>query len=167
MLIAIISDTHLMGGRRGLPPACVERIRQADLFLHAGDIATEEAFDELQAIGPPVVAVWGNVDSPALRRRLPRERVVEAAGARIGMVHDAGPARGRLDRLRHSFPDAHAVIFGHSHMPLHEECAGFQIFNPGSPTQRRRAPWHSMGLAHAEQGRMSFELVRLEPGAGR
>src|SRR3712207_8605385 len=63
------------------------------------------------------------------------------------MIHDAGPATGRLDRLRNRFPDADAVVFGHSHIPLHEEAGGFQIFNPGSPTDRRRQPRHTMGIA--------------------
>jgi putative phosphoesterase len=162
MLIAVISDTHLPRGRRVLPSACVERIRRADLVLHAGDVMTAEALRELEAIGPPVAAVHGNVDSEELRRRLPAERVVDAAGARLAMVHDAGPARGRLDRLRLHFPDADAVVFGHSHLPLHEERDGFQIFNPGSPTERRRAPQRTMGVARAEAGRLEFELIALD-----
>jgi predicted phosphodiesterase len=78
------------------------------------------------------------------------------------MTHDAGPARGRLPRMRRRFPAAVAVVFGHSHIPLHEEADGFQIFNPGSPTERRRSPAHTMGLAHVEEGRVSFELVTLD-----
>jgi uncharacterized protein len=105
--------------------------------------------------------VHGNVDSAPLRERLPAERVVEVDGARIDMVHDAGPARGRLERLRARFPEADAVVFGHSHLPLHEERDGFQIFNPGSPTERRRAPAHTMGLARVKRGRIAFELVQL------
>ena len=66
------------------------------------------------------------------------------------MIHDAGPRQGRLQRLRREFPEADAVVFGHSHMPLHESGDGFQIFNPGSPTERRRAPSKSMGIAVAE-----------------
>ena len=119
MLIAIISDTHMPRGPRRLPDACVERLHAADLILHAGDVMAEEALDELDAIGPPVVAVHGNVDSAGLRARLPAERVVEAEDARIAMVHDSGPRRGRLERLRARFPDADAVVFGHSHMQLH------------------------------------------------
>jgi predicted phosphodiesterase len=88
--------------------------------------------------------------------------VVEAAGTRIAMVHDAGARAGRLARLRRRFPDANAVVFGHSHLPLHEAADGFQIFNPGSPTERRRAPRHTMGLALAEGGRVTFELVALD-----
>jgi predicted phosphodiesterase len=85
---------------------------------------------------------------------------VDAAGLAIGLVHDAGPAKGRLARLRRRFPDADAVVFGHSHIPLHEHASGgFQIFNPGSPTERRRAPAHTMGIATAAGGRLTFELI--------
>ena len=92
---------------------------------------------------------------------LPAERTVKAGGARIAMVHDAGPATRRLAWLRARFPDADAVVFGHSHLPLHEEAVDFQIFNPGSPTERRRAPRHTMGVARAEGGRIRFELIAL------
>src|SRR4051812_32764416 len=117
---------------------------------------------ELEAMGPPVHAVRGNVDSADLQARLPATRVVEAAGARIAMIHDAGVRAGRLARLRRRFPDADAVVFGHSHAPLHEAAEGFQIFNPGSPTEKRRAPRHTMGLAHLDDGRVTFELVALD-----
>ena len=162
-MIAVISDTHLPRGRRRLPEACLERLREAELVLHAGDLTSEEFLDELEALGTPVLAIHGNVDSPALRVRLPASRVVEAQGARIAMVHDAGPAEGRLARLRRRFPGADAVVFGHSHIPLHEEDAGgFQIFNPGSPTDRRRQPHHTMGEARVEATGVSFRIVRVE-----
>jgi uncharacterized protein len=106
--------------------------------------------------------VHGNVDSAELRERLPEARTVEAAGARIAILHDAGPARGRLARMRLRFPDADAVVFGHSHIPLHESGDGFQIFNPGSPTDRRRQPRHTMGVARVERGSVSFEVLYLD-----
>ena len=162
MHIAVIADTHLPRGRRRLPDACLERLSAADLILHAGDFTAEEVLDELEAVGPPVAAVHGNVDGPELARRLPAERLVEAGGARIAMLHDAGPARGRLERLRRRFPGAHAAVFGHSHVPLHEEADGFQIFNPGSPTDRRREPRHTMGIARVAAGRVRFEHVALD-----
>jgi putative phosphoesterase len=162
VLIAVISDTHLPRGTRRLPDGCVERIRAADLLIHAGDVSTPGVLEEIEALGPPVAAVHGNVDTPELRRRLPEASVVEAEGARIAVVHDAGPARGRLERMRLRFPDAHAVVYGHSHIPLHEERDGFQIFNPGSPTDRRRQPRHTMGLARVARGRVEFELVVLD-----
>ncbi len=161
MIVALIADTHLPRGSRRLPEGCVRRIRDADLLIHAGDFSAAAAYAELAAIGPELVGVHGNVDDAALRARLPERTVVELDGARIGLVHDAGPARGRLPRLRRAFGDADAVVFGHSHMPLHERDGGFQIFNPGSPTERRRAPTRSMGLARVERGRVSFRHVAL------
>jgi uncharacterized protein len=163
VLIAVISDTHVPRGARRLPGACVERLRTADLVLHAGDFSTASVLRELHALGPPLAAVRGNVDDAELQRTLPERRVVEAGGVRIGMVHDAGPRRGRLGRLRAAFPNADAVVFGHSHLPLHEEVEGFQIFNPGSPTERRRAPVRSMGMARIERRRVRFELIDLGP----
>src|SRR5688572_6693993 len=100
MLIAVISDTHLPRGARRLPGACVERIASADLLLHAGDFSTIQVLRELEAIGPPVLGVHGNVDSADLRLLLPEERVVDAKGARIALIHDAGPRSGRLERMR-------------------------------------------------------------------
>ena len=159
MLIAVISDTHMPRGARRIPRACVERIRASDLVIHAGDIATREVLDDIGAIGPPVAAVHGNVDSAELRQALPEARVVGADGARIAVVHDAGPAGGRLNRMRKRFPDTDAVVFGHSHIPLHERDGDFQIFNPGSPTERRRASRHTMGVVRAAGGSIDFELV--------
>jgi putative phosphoesterase len=162
MRLAIISDTHMPRGGRALPAACVERLRAADAILHAGDLVALEVLAYLESLGPPVHAVHGNVDGPDVRAVLPRARVVEAAGARIGMLHDAGPATGRLRRMRARFPDGDAVVFGHSHLPLHEEEDGFQLFNPGSPTERRRAPVHTMGEAEvAADGRVRFGLIEL------
>lgn len=165
MTVAIISDTHLPRGARRLPDACVERLRAADVILHAGDIVTPEVLADLEALGPPVHAVAGNVDVHALHARLPAARVVEVGPVRIGMVHDAGPAAGRLARMRRRFGDCDAVVFGHSHIPLHETAvvAGFpfQLFNPGSPTDRRRQPHHTMGTARVQAGLIGFAHVRL------
>jgi putative phosphoesterase len=164
MRLAIISDTHLPRGTRALPEACVARLRGADLILHAGDFVEASILDALEALGPPVAAVLGNVDRPEVVARLPERRVVEAGGVRIGMVHDAGSARGRLDRQRAAFPGCAAVVFGHSHLPLHETSAdgAFQLFNPGSPTDRRRQPRHTMGEALVADGRVAFRLVALD-----
>lgn len=161
MLVAVIADTHMPRGRRALPTACLECLARADLILHAGDVSTLEVLEDIERIGPPVLAVHGNVDSPGLRERVPAERIVEVGDARIAMLHDAGPAKGRLARLRRRFPDANAAVFGHSHIPLHESDGSFQIFNPGSPTERRRQPRHTMGLAEVEGERVTFRHLAL------
>ena len=162
MLIAVVSDTHLPRGTRRIPDECIERMAGADLILHAGDFVSVKALEEIETLGPPLAAVHGNIDSIDVRERLPAERTVDAAGVQIGMIHDAGPARGRLERMRARFPGAAAVVFGHSHIPLHEKSGGFQLFNPGSPTDRRRQPRHTMGLARVTEGRIEFELIALD-----
>ena len=160
MIVAVISDTHMPRGARRMP---VERLRAADAILHAGDFMELGVLHELEALGRPVHAVRGNVDSHELIVRLPLQRTVQFGAVRIGMVHDAGPKEGRLERMRRRFPDTQAVVFGHSHIPLHERGAGgFQIFNPGSPTERRRQPRHTLGLAHIDGRTLTFELIALD-----
>jgi uncharacterized protein len=161
--IAIISDTHLPRGDRRLPAACVSRLQQADLIIHAGDLITGGILEQLRAFGL-VAAVHGNVDDAAVRALLPDRLELTIADVRVGVVHDAGAAKGRLARLRRSFTKADAVIFGHSHIPLHEcdPSSGFQIFNPGSPTDKRRQPSYTMGWAQVNGGEISFEMLKLE-----
>ena len=159
--VAAIADTHLPRGTRALPEACVERLAAADLILHAGDLSSASFLDELRALGPPVHAVFGNADEPALKELLPKELVVEAGGARIAMVHIPGPAAGREARLVRRFVGCEAVLFGHTHLPLAERHGGVWLLNPGSPTERRRGPFHSMLLLEVEAGEIRPELVRL------
>ncbi len=161
MRIAVIADTHMPKGSRRLPDDCVAELRSADLIVHAGDFSTAAVLRELEQHDRLVVGVHGNVDDEELRAELPERAEFESEGATIGLIHDAGPRKGRLARLRAQFPDADAVIFGHSHLPLHEERDGFQIFNPGSPTERRRAPNKSMGIADVAAGRVRFEHIDL------
>jgi putative phosphoesterase len=165
VLVAAISDTHMPRGSRRLPEACIARLAAADLILHAGDLASVLFLDELRAIGPTVHAVAGNVDEPALHASLPDELVVETGGARIGMIHVPGPAQGRAERLAARFPGCDAVIFGHTHLPVVERHAQRWLLNPGSPTERRRAPYPSMLVLEVEAGEIRPELVDLSrPG---
>jgi len=161
--IAAISDTHMPRGARALPAACVERLRDADLILHAGDVVAASFLDELRALGPPVEAVCGNMDEPALTASLPRVRVVDAAGVRIGMVHIAGPRAGREERLRGEFPGCAAVIYGHTHVPQVERVSGVWIVNPGSPTERRSSPHRAMAELVISGRDLTARLIQLGP----
>jgi putative phosphoesterase len=160
-VIAVIADTHMPKGNRELPPRCVELLAAAEATIHAGDLLDLSVLERIEALCPAVHAVHGNVDSAALRRRLPEVLEIRLGAQTVAVVHDAGPARGRLERLRARFPAAGAVVFGHSHLPLHEAGGGFQIFNPGSPTERRRAPRRSMGLLRAERDELIFQHIWL------
>jgi hypothetical protein len=159
--VAVIADTHMPRGVRRLPDACVERLRDADLVLHAGDFTTLAVLEEIHALGPPVEAVAGNMDEPALQELLLKERVVEVDGARIGMLHEAGPRVGRQARLAVRFPDCHAVVYAHTHMPHVERFQHLWILNPGSPTERRSSPRHSMIVLRVDGEEIEPELVPL------
>ena len=161
MRIAVVSDTHLPKGARVLPAACVERLRAADLILHAGDVVGSSFLEELRALGPPVEAVHGNMDEEALRAALPREHVVRAGEARIGMVHVPGPRAGREERLLARFPGCDAVIYGHTHVPQVERVGGTWILNPGSPTERRKSPERTMLEVLVEGRELAPSLVSL------
>ncbi|UJA20775.1 metallophosphoesterase family protein [Thermoleophilia bacterium SCSIO 60948] len=161
--VALISDTHMPKGERRLPERCVETIAAAALVIHAGDVSTEAVLDEVAAIGPPLLAVHGNVDSTELRTRVPAAIELEIGPRRLAVVHDSGARKGRAARMRRWFPAADAVVFGHSHIPLHEAdpATGLELFNPGSPTERRRSPTHTMGTLRLVGGELRFELVEL------
>ena len=164
MQVAILGDTHMPRGARAIPPACLEACREADAILHTGDLADLSVLELLRGLGPPVHAVAGNVDSAAVCNLLPDRVELDLGGVRLGMVHVAGPASGRLARLRAAFPRCDAVVFGHTHMPEHREHDGFAIFNPGSPTERRRAPAHTMGIATIDDGRDRVRAARRRVG---
>jgi putative phosphoesterase len=136
-------------------------LRAADLILHGGDVTAASALEELRSVGPPVEAVHGNMDEESLRAVLPAERVVEAGGARIGMVHIAGPRAGREARLVSRFRGCDAVVYGHTHVPQVERFGGVWILNPGSPTERRSSPRHTMLVLEISRGEIRPELVSL------
>ena len=147
-MIALIGDTHLRDGLGRLPAGCVELIDRADHVLHVGDLVTLPVLLELRAYGE-VTAVRGNVDDAEVAGKLPERAIVEAEGVRFGLVHDPGVAAGRHDRLREWFPGCDAIAYGHTHQPGIARSGRTWILNPGSPTQRRRAPTHTMIVIEA------------------
>jgi len=136
-------------------------LRGADLILHGGDFVSSAVLDDLRALGPPVEAVYGNMDEPALKETLPREHVVEVEEARIGMVHIPGPRLGREARLAARFEDCDAVVYGHTHLPQVERFQHLWVLNPGSPTERRSAPGRAMLVLSVRGNRLTPELVNL------
>jgi uncharacterized protein len=143
-----------------LPAECLRLLEEADLILHAGDFVSAVVFEQLRGLGR-VEGVHGNMDDESLRRVLAHVREIEVGEARIGMVHDAGPRTGRAGRLVARFPACDAVVYGHTHMPETSRVGTTWILNPGSPTERRRAPTHSMLLLRIEGRVIEPHLVVL------
>jgi len=160
--VVVLADTHIRrGSARRLPPAVYTALEDADLVLHAGDVVTAALLDELADFAP-TLAVLGNNDTE-LVGQLPQQRVFTVDGLRIAMVHDSGASKGREARLRRRFPTADLVVFGHSHIPIDAPgLDGQRLFNPGSPTERRRQPVHTFGRLRIDDGQLvSHEIVAL------
>jgi putative phosphoesterase len=158
--LVVLADTHLRSAAPGarsaarrLPESVRQHLADADAILHAGDVLDAGVLDLLREHAP-VFAVLGNNDL-SLVGILPVTRMVELGGVRIGMIHDSGPSSGRAARMHRRFPDAAVVVFGHSHAPMNEYGAGGQLlFNPGSPTQRRAQPVHTLGELRIADGQV-------------
>lgn len=145
MRIGVLSDTHLCGPEEPLPPAVLERLAGVDMILHAGDIVHPSVLDLLETVAP-VYAVRGNMDLPALQDALPASRVIEAGPFRIGLIHGWGAPEDMEERISLEFDDVHCIVYGHSHYPVCHMKNDILFFNPGSPTDRRWAPYCSIGF---------------------
>jgi putative phosphoesterase len=156
--VAVISDSHTMGMTRSMPAGVWPYLESADHILHAGDVCDPAVLDELKGLAPLTV-VLGNCDGPDVRAwGVPDETEVDLDGVRIAILHDSGARTGRAARMRTKFPDARVVVFGHSHIPWNEDDGDLLLFNPGSPTWKRQAPFHSMGLLWIEDGKVEGEI---------
>jgi uncharacterized protein len=158
MKVVVLADTHTRGTSRVLPPGAWPYIESADHILHAGDVCDPALLDELASFAPVTVA-RGNCDALDIRDWGAADEVtMELDGVTLAMVHDSGLSRGRRERLAKRFPEARAVIFAHSHMPVSDDKDGLLLFNPGSPTWPRRAPWPSMGILWIENAKLEGEI---------
>ena len=159
MKIGVLADTHVANAAE-IPAEALECIRGVDMILHAGDILDLSVIDELCTIAS-VHAVCGNMDPPMTRQQLPAQTVVQAGGKRIGLIHGGGAPIGLHGRVRVQFEDVDAIVFGHSHRPMSEVVEGILMLNPGSPTDRRFAPYRSLGIIDIED-EMTGAIVRLD-----
>jgi uncharacterized protein len=159
MRVAVLSDTHSPRRWRSCPPRVAALVRDVDLILHAGDVCKPGVLDELAGFAP-VRVVRGNNDGPDVAAwGAPDVLELDLDGLRVAMVHDAGPATRRAARMRHQFPAADLVIFGHSHIPMDVTEGGLRLFNPGSPTDRRSQPQGTVGLLEIDAGRLTTARI--------
>jgi putative phosphoesterase len=161
-LIGVLSDTHIRDLNRGLAYLSYLEERffsEADIILHAGDMVNA---DILMAFGDRTVhAVRGNMDPPA--RGIPTRKVIEVGGFRIGLIHGWGATEGLEDRVSGEFEGERidCLVYGHSHFPVCHRNNDMLLFNPGSPTDRRRAPCHSVGILEIGQ-RIEGRIILLD-----
>jgi putative phosphoesterase len=152
--VAVLADTHAPRRWRSCPPAVAKRLAGADLILHAGDVCTAGVLNELAGYAPVRVVLGNNDGSDVAAFGATETARLHLEGLEVAMVHDAGPAQGRMARLARRFPGAELVVFGHSHIPLDQTGESVRIFNPGSPTDRRRQPTGTIGVLDIADGRL-------------
>ncbi len=152
MKVVALADTHAPRRWRSCPPVVAEHLRGADLILHAGDVCTPAVLDELAGYAQVHVVRGNNDGQDVADWGAPDTLELDLDGLPVAMVHDSGQATGRLGRMRRRFPAARLVVFGHSHIPLDQAGDGVRIFNPGSPTDRRRQPNGTIGLLEISGG---------------
>jgi len=146
VIIGVLSDTHLRVGQT-LPTRVWEELAEVDLILHAGDILNPGVLTDLASLAP-VEAVQGNCDGWELDQ-LPEQKIVLCEGKRLGLIHgDYGQGKTTPERAFRAFPKGtvDVIVFGHSHSPYIEWREGILLFNPGSPTAKRRELKYSIGL---------------------
>ena len=148
--IGLISDTHGL-----LRPGVLRLFAGVDLILHAGDVGKPEVLQGLETLAP-VCAVRGNNDHGGWAEALPASRTVEAAGARLFVLHDLQ----ELD-IDPAHEGCAAVISGHSHKPLLVQDGGVLFLNPGSAGPRRFTLPVSCARIDVRAGKVSARLLEI------
>ncbi|TXK85458.1 metallophosphoesterase family protein [Paenibacillus sp. N3.4] len=147
MRIGVIADTHLSERVQKLPDALVEGLQGVELIIHAGDWISPHVIGLVEQIAP-CESVIGNNDGPDIRKRYELKKLLTYGGFRIGLIHGDGFRKTTEERAREAFEDEQPdiIIFGHSHIPFDQTIHGIRMFNPGSPTDKRRQPLYSYGI---------------------
>jgi len=160
MLIGLISDTHIPDRAKVLPTKVLEAFNDVELILHAGDLTSPRVIEELEEIAP-VMAVQGNMDR-ANGIDLPKAKVIEAEGLRIGVIHGEVYPRADSDQLIYLAKelDVDILVSGHSHQPKIEQNHGVLLLNPGSPIVPRLAD-RTVMLLEINNKQVDVEIVKI------
>ncbi|MDO7905699.1 metallophosphoesterase [Paenibacillus sp. JX-17] len=152
MRIVVVSDTHMPRMAKQLPAHLISGLKGADLILHAGDWTEWSVYEQLSAYAP-VHGIAGNNDPRSIVERLGYQTIIEAAGRRFGIVHGHGTRGTTEGRAVAAFAgeQVDCIIYGHSHIPAKSLQNGVWVFNPGSPTDRRRQKKYSYGIITTDQ----------------
>ena len=147
MRLGLIADTH------GKVRSSVHEVfRKVDLILHAGDLGGAEVLEELELLAP-VTAVYGNVESAIMKRRLPQVARLEVDDLRFVVTHGDQLVSRRPAALKEAFPDADVIVFGHTHRALIHNFPDFSVvINPGAAGPARFELKPSVAILETEPG---------------
>lgn len=158
--IGVLSDTHMPRMAKALPAELLKGLAHSDYIIHAGDWSDWSVYEALKEIAP-VKGVTGNADTARIKEHFGATELFEAGGIRIGIVHGHGTKGTTESRALKAFEGEKVgcIIFGHSHIPLIKHAGQTLLFNPGSPTDKRRQPLYSYGILEIEDGRLEARHV--------
>lgn len=147
MKIIVLSDTHIPKRAKSLPNRLLDELKDANLIIHAGDWQTIDVYNQLTTFAK-VEGVYGNVDDDNIKEMFPENQIVEVSGFKIGITHGHGTGKTTEKRAIQKFEGemVNCIIFGHSHIPIKKYNNGILLFNPGSPTDKRRQEKYSFGV---------------------
>jgi uncharacterized protein len=147
MKIVVLSDTHLPKRTKGLPKRLIDELKDADLIIHAGDWQSIDVYNELLSYAK-VEGVYGNGDGDDIKSLFREKRIVEVGGFKIGITHGHGKGKTTEKRAIQAFDreKVDCIVFGHSHIPIKKFENEVLLFNPGSPTDKRRQEKYSFGV---------------------
>ncbi|TCO81405.1 hypothetical protein EV699_10836 [Plasticicumulans lactativorans] len=169
MRVLIVADTH---GR--LAAAIARLAGEVDLVVHGGDVGAAAVLAALAAGGARVVAVRGNNDTPAqwppgeaaLPATLPVQLECPLPGGVLAVCHgDAAAAPGRHAWLRRRFPEARAIVYGHSHRLLVDTAGTPWLLNPGAAGRARTYGGPSCLLLEARPDGWDVQAHRVSADA--
>ena len=156
MRIGLISDTPGL-----LRPEIFGIFDGVDRILHAGDVGREDILTELGTIAP-VDAVYGNTDGWDLRAALAAERTLKLEGTTIVLLHGDALGSPSPGALRHAYPNADVIVYGHTHRQLIDRAErGALTINPGAAGPARFKLSPSVALLSLENGAVEVELVQI------
>lgn len=159
MKIGVVADTH----SRPIPKQLLRDFKAMDLIVHAGDFCTLEdlkIFEQMKNLK----AVFGNMDDPEVRKKLPEHMIFDCDSLRIGVYHGEGPAPKVIEFAKEKFKcdKVHCVIFGHTHRALNKMIDGVLYFNPGSPNDIISAPYCSYGILEIKDGKLNGKIIKVK-----
>ena len=163
MKIGVVSDTH----SRSIPRQLTDDFRDVEFIIHAGDFCSLKDYEIFQGY-KEVKAVYGNMDEPKLREKLPERLIFAFEGFKIGIYHGRGPATRVLESVREEFSDERldCVIFGHSHHPFNQVMNDVLYFNPGSPNDTVVAPYCSYGILEIKNNKLVGKIIKIKSENG-
>ena len=159
MRVGVISDTHVPAITRSLPPVIFDLFKGVDLILHAGDILEMSVLDELRTIAP-VEAVAGNMDGSEVHLNLPYKKIIPLGIYSAGLIHGKYKIDVQRDMIRKEFDAVDLIVYGHSHTPFWGKVNGVYFLNPGSPTDKRHAPYNSVAILEVGD-ELKAEIIRI------